>query len=258
MSQKLNSIIHGDCIEEIIKLDNNSIDLVVTSPPYNVNLGNNKYNKDGYSSYDDNIPYDEYLLWLTKVFFLLKQKMKSDGRIVINIGDRKNGEFPTHSHIIQFMIDLGYKPFSTIIWNKNTTSNRSAWGSWLSPSNPSFPTPFEYILIFYNRYKKKQKKGITDLTKSEFINNSYAIWDFPSEKKSTIDHPAPFPLELPLKCIKQLSWVGDTVLDPFAGSGTTGVACRRTNRNYILIEKDEQYISLIKKRVNQLNIGDFT
>jgi len=259
MPQKsLNRIIHGDCVEEIIKLDDASIDLMVTSPPYNVDLGNNKFNKDSYASHDDNMPYDDYILWLIKIFFLLKPKMKDDGRLVINIGDGKNGLYPTHSHIIQFMIDLGYQPFTTIIWDKKNCSSRTSWGSWQSPSNPSFPTPFEYILVFYNRYKKKQTKGETDIRKDEFIKNSYAIWQFPGEKKSKLGHPAPFPLDLPLRCIKQLSWIGDTVLDPFAGSGTTGVACKRTNRNYILIEKDEKYIPLIKQRVNQLNIGDFT
>lgn len=253
-----NKIIHSDCVDAICTLPDNHIDLLITSPPYNVNLGNNKFNKDSYFSHDDNIPYDEYILWLTKIFFLLKSKMKDDGRLVINIGDGKNGLLPTHSYIIQFMIQLGYHPYTTIIWNKNHCSNRSSWGSWKSPSCPSFPTQFEYILVFYNRYQKKINKGKSDILKSEFINNSSSIWNFSGDKKSKTCHPAAFPIELPLRCIKQFTWIGDTVLDIFAGSGTVGEACRRTKRNYILIEKDKKYIPLIKQRVNQLNITDFS
>ena len=71
--------------------------------------------------------------------------------MVINIGDGQNGRVPTHSDVIQMMTrDLDFVPFGTIIWNKNQTSPRTAWGSWMSPSCPSFPTPFEYILIFAN------------------------------------------------------------------------------------------------------------
>ena len=254
----INKIIHSDCVEAIDTLPDNHIDLLITSPPYNVDLGNNKFNKDGYASHNDDMDYGEYILWLTKIFWLLKPKMKYDGRLVINIGDGKNGLLPTHSHIIQFMIQLGYHPYTTIIWDKNNCSSRTSWGSWQSPSCPSFPTPFEYILVFYNRYQKKFNKGKTDLTRDEFMANSYAMWNFAGEKKSKTGHPAAFPIELPLRCIKQFSWVGDLVLDIFAGSGTVGVACKRTKRNYILIEKDEEYIPLIKKRVNQLSIGDFT
>ena len=252
-----NKIIHGDCLNVIPTLDDNSIDLLVTSPPYNVDLGNNKHNKDGYNKHDDNMPYDKYILWLKMIFHYVKKKMKDDGRVVINIGDGKNGTLPTHSHIIQLMLKLGYGMMATIIWNKQNVSNRSSWGSWLSPSSPSFPVPFEYILIFYNKSKKKLTKGVTDLNKEEFISNSLSQWNFPGVKKSKTGHPAAFPIELPTRCIKQLTWVGDTVLDIFAGSGTTLEACRNTNRNYIMIEKDESYIPLIEKKAKQLRFEDF-
>jgi site-specific DNA-methyltransferase (adenine-specific) len=166
--------------------------------------------------------------------------------------------YPTHAHIINFMTsELKYNMLSTIIWNKNNTSSRTTWGSWLSPSSPSFPTPFEYILIFYNEVKKKQIKGKTDLTKKEFIDNSLALWQFAGEKKKNTNHPAAFPIELPYRCIKQLTWIGDTVLDIFAGAGTTGVAAKQLNRKYILIEKSLDYINLIKKRLEDTQISIF-
>lgn len=252
-----NKIIHGKCEDIIPTLEDDSIDLLITSPPYNVDLGNNKYNKDGYNSYDDNKNFMEYILWMQSIFKSLKPKMKEDGRLCINIGDQKNGQIPTHFHVINFMIKCGYNPFSTIIWNKKHTSNRSAWGSWLSPSNPSFPTPFEYILIFYNESKKKLSRGETDLTKSEFVENSSALWEIPGCKKVKNGHPCPFPLELPTRLIKQLTWVGDTVLDIFAGSGTTGEACKNLGRNYILIESDKEYIEMTEKRLDRLTFDDF-
>jgi len=253
----MNRIIFDDCINAIQDIDNKSIDLLITSPPYNVNLGKNKHNDIGYNEHDDNMDHDDYILWLTKIFFLLKPKMKDDGRLIINIGDGKNGSIPTHAHIINFMLDLGYSMYTTIIWDKNNTSSRTAWGSWKSPSCPSFPTPFEYILVFYNKSKKKLIKGETDLKKKEFIDNSLAIWEFPGVKKKHTKHPAAFPLELPYRCIKQFTWIGDRVLDIFAGSGTTGQAAKLLNRKYTLIEKDPKYFSIIEENLNQLTINDF-
>jgi len=83
------------------------------------------------------------------------------------------------------------------------------------------------------------------------------MWEFPGSKKLENGHPAAFPIELPTRLIKQLTWVGDTVLDIFAGSGTTGEACKNLNRNYILIEKDEAYMPVIEQRLNKLTFGDF-
>lgn len=108
--QNLNKILHGDCEKIIPTLENDTIDLLITSPPYNVNL---KYN-----SYDDNKDYIEYINWLKNIFKALKPKMKKDGRLCINIGDKNNGKTPTHVFISNFMMEIGYHPLTTIIWNK--------------------------------------------------------------------------------------------------------------------------------------------
>lgn len=245
-------LINGDCLEVMDRLieEGVKVDAIITSPPYNVDLGNNKYNKTPYSLYKDNKEHWEYIAWLKDIFDKAKGILVDGGRVAINIGDGKNGAIPTHSDIIQFMRDLGYIQLATIIWNKNQASPRTAWGSWLSPSSPSFPTPFEYILIFANGSKKISKQRETDLTREEFITNSLALWNIkPETKLKTIGHPAAYPVELPLRLMKMLTYTKATILDPFMGSGTTGVACKNTGRDFIGIELDNNYFNIAKERI---------
>ena len=246
----------GDCIEELNRIEDNSINLVVTSPPYNVNLGNNKYNKDKYNSYDDNKEHKEYIEWLCSIFSLIHTKLVDGGRVCINIGDGKNGQVTTISDVIQFMKnDIGYIPIANIIWDKMNTSNRCAWGTYMSPKCPSYPMSFEHILIFAKNNKSLLTIGDTDITREEFISYASSMWRFPTEKKSTLGHPAPFPIELPYRCIKMNTYVGDVVLDPFMGSGTTGVACVQTNRDFVGIEIDRTYFDMASKRIESENNG---
>ena len=246
---------NDDCLNVLKEIERNSIDLIITSPPYNVDLGNNKYKKDGYSLYSDNKEHDEYISWLKEVFSQCYSLLRDGGRVCINVGSGKNGRIPTHSDIIQFMTkDLSYSPFTQIIWNKKQVSNRCAWGSFNSPSCPSFPTPFEHILVFYKTSPKLLKKGESDLTKDEFIEWSSPIWEFqPELKQKTIGHPAMFPIELPTRCMKMFSYKNSTVLDPFMGAGTTGVACVQNNRNFIGIEIDKNYFDIAKERIGEEN-----
>lgn len=108
---------NDDCLNVIPVLKNESIDCIITSPPYNVDLGNNKYNKNPYNLYCDNREHKEYIEWLKHIFFKLYPKVKNGGRICINIGDGKNGSIPTSSDIIQFMSEK-YIPVTHIIWDK--------------------------------------------------------------------------------------------------------------------------------------------
>ena len=248
----LNQIICGDCLELLNQLPAHSIDLVITSPPYNVDLGNNRYHKNPYDLYRDNREHSEYIEWLKTVFAEVKRTLKHGGRIAINIGDGKNGAIPTHSDVIQFMTrEHGYLQMATIIWNKNQCSPRTAWGSWMSPSCPSFPMPFEYILIFAKGMTKKagDKSKIT-LTKDEFVTNSLALWTIsPESRQKKFGHHAMFPVELPYRLIQQLSYEDDVVLDPFAGAGTTAVAAKRLSRRYIGFELSPEYCKTATQRL---------
>ena len=149
--------------------------------------------------------------------------------------------------------ELKYLMKATIIWNKNQIGNRLAWGSWKSPSNPSFPTPFEYILVFANEDQKKEgKKKLITLSKEEFIENSLAIWTFsPEHKMAKYDHPSMFPTELPYRLIQQLSYRNDIVLDIFSGAGTTCLAAAKLYRRWIGIEMSKKYVEESTERVNR-------
>jgi site-specific DNA-methyltransferase (adenine-specific) len=243
-------LIKDDCLNLIPTLKDKSVNMVITSPPYNVDLGNNKYKKDGYNIYQDNKDHKDYINWLKSVFKALYSKMTDDGRVAINIGDGKNGSIPTHSDVINLMTEIGYKPYTTIIWNKSQVGNRTAWGSFKSPSSPSFPTPFEYILVFYKKHRKLQHKGITDIEKQEFIDWSLAIWNFaPETRMKKIGHPAMFPVELPRRLLKLFTYQEDVVFDPFMGAGTVGVACKTLNRKFIGTEIDKTYYNIAKDRI---------
>ena len=247
----MNEIICGKSEDVIDTLPSNSVNLIISSPPYNVDLGNNKFKKDGYDEYEDNKDHEKFLDEVKLVFDKAKRVLTDDGRVVINTGNTKNGRIPTAHDTVHFMTkELRYKMYTTIIWNKLQTSNRTAWGSFNSPSFPSFPTSIEYILVFAKNSLKLTHKGISDLDKQEFIKWSYSYWDFqPETNMSKYDHPAMFPVELPTRCIKLFTYKGDTILDPYSGAGTTCYAAKLLERNYIGIDMSEKYCETARKRL---------
>ena len=145
--EELTNQIHLGKWEEVMpQIPDNSVDIVITSPPYNVGLGDNKFKKDAYADYDDNLPYDKYLEWMGSLFTECYRVLKRGGRICINIGDRKQSKEVTHVDFIVKMREIGFLMLVPIVWHKGQIGNRFAWGSYKSPAMPCFPTPFEYIL----------------------------------------------------------------------------------------------------------------
>lgn len=223
---------------------NNSIDLIVTSPPYNVDIQ--------YNSHQDNQSYNEYLLftkkWLTRCFDFLKD----DGRFCLNIPLDKNkgGQQSVGADITTIAKQIGFQYHSTIIWNEGNISRRTAWGSWMSASAPFVIAPVELIVVLYKKnWNKKSGSQKSDIMKSEFMSWTNGVWTFNGESKKKIGHPAPFPIELPRRCIKLFSFVGDIILDPFVGSGTTLIASSMLDRYGIGIEIDKKYCELAKMRL---------
>jgi site-specific DNA-methyltransferase (adenine-specific) len=236
--------------DDFLKVDyirHNSIDLIITSPPYNVDVE--------YEGYKDDIPYDKYLefteKWLKKAYELLKP----DGRMCLNIpldkskGREGEGFQSIYSDIVSLAKKVGLKYFSTIIWNESNISRRTAWGSFASASAPYIIAPVEMIVLFYKYSWKKLKRGISDITAEQFKEWTLGLWSFPGENPEKIGHPAPFPLELPKRCIKLFSYVEDIVLDPFVGSGTTLVAASLLKRRAIGIDISRKYCEIAKERL---------
>lgn len=226
------------------EISKESVDLIVTSPPYNVDI---KYN-----SHDDQISYEEYLefsfKWLSRCF----EWLKDGGRLCLNVPLDKNkgGQQSVGADLTTIAKKIGYKYHSTIIWNEGNISRRTAWGSWLSASAPYVIAPVELIIILYKNNWKKNGKGQSDITKSEFIEWTNGLWTFQGQsKKGAGGHPAPFPVELPKRCIKLFSYVGDVILDPFMGSGSTMIASILHNRKGVGIDIDKEYCEIAKKRI---------
>lgn len=241
-----NILIYNNDILKINSIPKSSIDLIVTSPPYNVDIH--------YNSHNDYLNYNDYLeftrRWLKKCFELVKD----DGRFCLNIPLDKNkgGQQSVYADITNIAKEVGWKYHSTIIWNEGNISRRTAWGSFMSASAPYVIAPVEVIVIMYKKYwKKTSGSRKNDITKKEFMEWTNGIWTFGGESKKKVGHPAPFPIELPRRCIKLFSFVGDTVLDPFLGSGTTLIATYQNNRKGIGIDIDKEYCDLAIKRLKQ-------
>jgi len=223
-------------------LRKNSVDLIITSPPYNVGIE--------YGSNNDEIGYGDYLefckIWLKNCYFWAKDR----GRFCLNIPLDKNkgGQQSVGADLIQIAKKIGWKYHSTIIWNEGNISRRTAWGSWLSASAPYVIAPVEIIVVLYKNEWKKLQKGVSDIAKDEFMAWTNGLWSFNGESKKRIGHPAPFPRELPRRCIKLFSFVGDVVLDPFSGSGTTMIEAFCNDRKFIGIEIDKSYCEIAKNR----------
>ncbi len=240
------TVINADFLTTTL-LPSNSVDLIITSPPYNVDIR--------YGSYKDDITYDNYLAfterWLRRAFHVLKH----DGRMCLNLpldkskGRKEEGFQSIYADVLSLAKKVGWKYFSTIIWNESNISRRTAWGSWLSARAPYVIAPVETIILLYKTSWKKTRKGASDIQRDEFIEWTNGMWTFSGEKRTKIGHPAPFPLELPKRCIKLFSFIDDVILDPFLGSGTTLIACARLNRKGIGIEIDETYCKLATERI---------
>jgi site-specific DNA-methyltransferase (adenine-specific) len=234
----------NDDVLTTTEVDPASIDLIVTSPPYNVDIQYNSHKDD--VSYSDYLKFSEH--WLNQCFSWLRD----DGRLCLNVPLDKNkgGQQSVGADFTHIAKTIGFHYHSTIIWNEGNISRRTAWGSWMSASAPFVIAPVELIVILYKKHwKKTSGSKKSDVTRDEFMNWTNGMWTFNGESKKKIGHPAPFPLELPKRCVKMFSYMGDTVLDPFMGSGTTLIAAAMHGRKAIGIEVDKGYCKLARQRI---------
>jgi len=244
----------GDVLESLKNITDNSVDLVFTSPPYNVGIE--------YDNWNDNLKYDDYLNFLEQVFKELFRVIKDDGRFVINIPSiTAEGEYkPLFADVINIAHKVGFKIRNDIIWFKHQVSKRTAWGSFASPSDPYVVQPYEFILVFNKKYKKHYgNKENIDITKEEFIKFSLSLWDIKPETRKEILNacPAPFPEELAYRIIKFYTYKNDLVLDCFGGSGTTNYVCAKLQRRSIYIDNSEKAFNFAVKRVKSAYVDMF-
>jgi len=261
----LNKITTGDCSEVMKGVPEGSVDLIVTSPPYGVNIA--------YDVHDDDMEISEYLeftrKWMTEAYKVLKD----DGRIALNIPyeinrQSKGGRIFFVSEVYQVMKEIGFKFFGIVDLEEDSPhrSKTTAWGSWMSPSSPYIYNPKECVILAYKKHHIKKVKGETqwkgeptvteegknkmvykDEDKKEFMELVFGQWKYLNDSRPMTK--ATFSMDIPTKAIKILSYKNDIVMDPFAGSGTSCVAAEILDRRWIGIELSENYAEIASKRI---------
>ena len=220
------------------------IDLIVTSPPYNVGID--------YDSNDDTLSYKDYLDFSKQWIQNCHKWSKPHARLLLNIPLDKNkgGNCSVGADLTKIAQAVGWQYHATIVWNEGNISRRTAWGSWMSASAPYVIAPVELIVILYkDSWKKQLGSKKSDISRDEFMAWTNGLWTFNGESKKRIGHPAPFPRQLPYRCIKLFSYVGDVVFDPFLGSGTTLIEAHNNGRFGVGVEIDRGYCELAQQRI---------
>ena len=219
----------------------NSVHLMITSPPYNVG-----------KEYDDDLTLADYRAMLKRVWKETYRVLADGGRACINVANiGRKPYLPLNAFIATDMIELGYLMRGEIIWNKAASAGSScAWGSWRSASNPVLRDVHEYILVFSKTDFRRTGTEST-ISRDDFLECTKSIWQIPAESAKKVGHPAPFPVELPERLIRLYSFKGDVVLDPFMGSGTTAVAAKQTGRRWVGYDISQEYVDLACGRLSQ-------
>ena len=267
----LNKITTGDCREVMREMPANSIDLMVTSPPYGVGIA--------YDSFDDDINFEAYKEfsreWLSEAFRVLKP----DGRLALNIPyeinrQEKGGRIFMVAELWNILASIGYKFYGVVDLEESSPhrSKTTAWGSWMSPSSPYIYNPKECVLLCYKQLSKKQTKGtpqwkswveqVEDKNnpelfvnkkmyeksdKDDFISLVYGQWNYFADTRQQTK--ATFSMDIPVRAMKILSYKEDIVMDPFMGSGTSAVAAEFVGRNWVGIELSPNYTEVANKRL---------
>jgi len=257
----IHKIIQGDC-RYMKEIDNQSVQLVITSPPY---WQLKDYGTDRDIGFHHS--YQDYINHLSLVWQETHRVLEPGCRLCINIGDQyarslyygRYKVIPIRTEIIKCCESLGFDYMGAVIWQKiptiNTSGGATVMGSYPYPRNGILKLDYEFILIFKKPgATPKQPKEIKDqsqLSKEEWNLYFSGHWNFPGVKQR--DHLAMFPPELPYRLIKMFSFVGDWVLDPFAGSGTTACVARSLQRNSLGYEINPDFIPLIREKFAKMD-----
>jgi site-specific DNA-methyltransferase (adenine-specific) len=257
-------IITGDS-RHMGELKDKSVQLVITSPPY--------WQLKDYGTNDQigfNDSYENYINNLNLVWDECYRVLDNGCRLCVNIGDQfarsvyygRYKVIPIRTEIIKFCESIGFDYMGAIIWQKKTTTNTTGgatiMGSFPTPRNGILSIDYEFILLFKKlgtpRKPDREIKEASKMSKEEWKEYFSGHWNFGGTKQD--GHIAMFPEELPRRLIKMFAFVGDTVLDPFMGSGTTALAAKNLNRNSVGYEITHDFIPIIEKKlqVNQTDL----
>jgi site-specific DNA-methyltransferase (adenine-specific) len=250
----------GDARAMDDRVKDGSVALVVTSPPY---FAGKAYEVDHEQAH---VPasYDEYLQLLYDVFAVCVQKLEPGGRIAVNVANLGRKPYRSLSaDVTEVLMELGLLLRGEVIWRKaDGAGGNCAWGSFRSPSNPVLRDLTERVIIAskgrFDRAKTPEARRTLGLphepfllTSDEFMEATLDVWDIPPESAKRVNHPAPFPVELPERLIKLYTYKDDLVLDPFLGSGSTVVAAARTWRRGAGYDMDPAYVAIARRRVQE-------
>jgi modification methylase len=237
------NIIYCSDARRMVEVEDGSVQLIVTSPPYNVGKR--------YANHEDAMSLEDYLAFIGIVWKECVRVLCRGGRLAVNVASTGRQPYiPLHSYIAQQLIALGLLMRGEIIWDKGASVGVStAWGSFARASNPTLRDVHEYILVFCKDSPRLeqtigQQSGIAN---KDFVEWTRSIWRFNTETKGT--HPAPFPVELPRRLILLYTNENDLVLDPFMGSGTTAVAAQTTGRLYVGYDTSAEYCTTARERL---------
>jgi len=265
----INKVTNGDCIEVMREMPESFVDLIVTSPPYGVNIN--------YDVHDDDMEINQYLDftrdWITEAYKVLKD----DGRIALNIPyeinrQEKGGRIFLVSEVYQVMKEIGFKFYGIVDLEEDSPhrSKTTAWGSWMSPSSPYIYNPKECVILAYKKHHIKKVKGepqwkgvptqieqedgtfktkvvYQEEDKREFMELVFGQWKYLNDSRPMTK--ATFSMDIPTKAIKILTYKNDIVLDPFNGSGTSCVAAEILDRRWIGIELSPNYTEIARERI---------
>lgn len=250
-------IVQGDA-RDMSAVEPNSVALVVTSPPY---FAGKEYEE---AMGEGHIPasYVEYLGMLRDVFAECVRVLEPGGRIAVNVANLGRKPYRSLAADITTILqdDLALLLRGEVIWVKaQGATGSTAWGSFKSAANPVLRDLTERIVIAskgrFGRAPvraKRERLGLpfeNTISKEEYMEATLDVWHIPPASAKRVGHPAPFPVELPARCIRLFTFRDDVVLDPFLGSGTTAVAAIRERRGFVGFETDPAYVALAEKRI---------
>ena len=231
-------VYHGDA-RNLHLIPDCSVHLVVTSPPY----------FNARTEYSEWATYPDYIGDMQHVWHECFRVLVNGGRIAINVPHvygRENGKdqcLPIEANTIKGLEIAGFSLRGAIVWDKGVSvvSSSTAWGSWMSASNPSLRDQHEVIIVAHKGSPRRLEKGESTITAEDFTNWTRSIWTIPPVSNSW--HPAPFPAEIPRRLIELYTFKGEIVLDPMAGSCTTGWAASKAGRKGVCVEASMDYIT---------------